>query len=39
VRDAAKILGLKGRIVYDWSEASNQVKAGSVLILNIQASQ
>lgn len=39
LRDAAKILGLKPRIVYDWSEASNQVKAGSVLILNIQASQ
>ena len=39
LRDAAKILGLKPRIVYDWSEASNAVKAGSVLILNIQASQ
>jgi len=39
VRDAAKILGLKARIVYDWSEASNETKAGSILILNIQASQ
>lgn len=39
VRDAAKILGLKARIVYDWSEASNAVKAGGILILNIQASQ
>jgi hypothetical protein len=38
VRDAAKILGLKARIVYNWSEASNEVKAGSILILNIQAS-
>jgi hypothetical protein len=38
VRDAAKILGLKSRIVYDWSEASNKTKAGSILILNIQAS-
>ncbi len=39
VRDAAKILGLKARIVYDWSEASNLVKQGAALILNIQASQ
>lgn len=39
VRDAAKILGLKARIVYDWSAVSNQVKSGAMLILNIQASQ
>jgi hypothetical protein len=39
VRDAAKILGLKSRIVYDWRDASNLVKEGDVLILNIQASQ
>lgn len=39
LRDAAKILGLKPRIVYDWSDASNKVKSGSILILNIQASQ
>jgi len=39
LRDAANILGLKGRIVYDWSDASNQVKGGSIMILNIQASQ
>ncbi len=39
VRDAAKILGLKARIVYDWSQASNEVKGGAALILNIQASQ
>jgi hypothetical protein len=25
--------------VYDWSQASNEVKSGAVLILNIQASQ
>ena len=39
LRDAAKILNLKARIVYDWSDASNSVKSGSILILNIQASQ
>ena len=36
---AGKILGLNARNVYDWSEASNQVKNGAALILNIQASQ
>lgn len=36
---AGKILGLNTRSVYDWSEASNQVKNGAALILNIQASQ
>ena len=36
---AGKILGLNARSVYDWSEASNQVKNGGALILNIQASQ
>lgn len=36
---AGKILGLNARSVYDWSEASNQVKNGAALILNIQASQ
>ena len=35
---AGKILGLNSRAVYDWSEASNQVKNGAALILNIQAS-
>lgn len=39
LRDAAKILNLKARIVYDWSDASNSVKTGRILILNIQASQ
>lgn len=39
LRDAAKILNLKARIVYDWSDASNSVKSGKILILNIQASQ
>jgi transposase len=39
VRDAAKLIGLKARIVYDWSQASNEVKQGAALILNIQASQ
>ena len=39
LRDAGKLLGLKTRIVYHWSEASNKAKAGSILILNIQASQ
>lgn len=39
IRDAAKFIGVSGRIVYDWSDASNSVKSGSVLILNIQASQ
>lgn len=39
LRDAAKILNLKARIVYDWSDASNSVKGGKILILNIQASQ
>lgn len=37
--DAAKVLGLKARVAYDWSEVSNQVKNGAALILNIQASQ
>ncbi len=37
--DAARLLGLKARVVYDWSEVSNKVKGGAVLILNIQASQ
>lgn len=36
---AGKFLGLNARNVYDWSEASNQVKNGAALILNIQASQ
>ena len=36
---AGKILGLNARSVYDWSEASNQVKNGAALVLNIQASQ
>jgi len=36
---AGKILGLATKNVYDWSEASNQVKQGAALILNIQASQ
>ena len=36
---AGKILGFNARNVYDWSEASNQVKNGAALILNIQASQ
>jgi hypothetical protein len=36
---AAKILGFNARVAYDWSEVSNQVKNGSALILNIQASQ
>ena len=35
---AGQILGLNARSVYDWSEASNQVKNGAALILNIQAS-
>jgi hypothetical protein len=39
LRDAAKVLGLKSRIVYHWSEASSKVKSGMILILNIQASQ
>ena len=37
--DAAKVLSLKARVAYDWSEVSNQVKIGAALILNIQASQ
>lgn len=36
--DAAKILSLKARVGYDWSEVSNQVKNGAAMILNIQAS-
>ena len=35
---AGQILGLNARSVYDWSEASNQVKNVAALILNIQAS-
>ena len=38
VRDAAKVLGLGARIVYEWAQVSSQVKAGAALILNIQAS-
>jgi hypothetical protein len=38
VREAAKSLGLKAKIAYDWTEVSSAVKAGAVLILNIQAS-
>jgi hypothetical protein len=39
VRSACKNLGLNAKIVYRWFEASAAVKDGSVLILNIQASQ
>ena len=39
IRGACKILGLDAKIVYRWFEASAAVKVGSILILNIQASQ
>ena len=39
VRDAAKVLGLRARIVYDWGQVTLRVKEGAALILNIQASE
>lgn len=36
---AGQILGVHSRVAYDWSEVSNHVKSGAVVILNIQASQ
>lgn len=39
VRDALLHLGLKAEIAYRWGTASDAVKAGAALILNIQASE